>query len=92
MCKRIRRHSCVFRSKVTTHFGPKFPLISEQSYHLFRSKVSTFGADAETGGKKLPEWQRRWITQPGYLREKEVPVGSKEVIHAQDDQDPAPQA
>ena len=66
--------------------------ISEQSYHLFRSKVSTFGADAETGGKKLPEWQRRWITQPGYLREKEVPVGSKEVIHAQDDRDPAPQA
>ena len=28
--------SCVFRSKVTTHFGLKLPLNSEQSYHLFR--------------------------------------------------------
>ena len=25
---------CVFRSKVTTHFGPKLPLISEQSYRV----------------------------------------------------------
>ena len=33
---------CVFRSKVTTHFGPKLPLISEQSYHLFRSESFHF--------------------------------------------------
>ena len=35
-------NSCVFRSKVTTHFGPKLPLISEQSYHLFRSESFHF--------------------------------------------------
>ena len=35
-------HRCVFRSKVTTHFGPKLPLISEQSYHLFRSESFHF--------------------------------------------------
>ena len=33
-----RRINCVFRSKVTTHFGPKLPLNSEQSYRLFRSE------------------------------------------------------
>ena len=33
---------CVFRSKVTTHFGAKLPLISEQSYHLFRSESFHF--------------------------------------------------
>ena len=40
--EKAARRQCVFRSKVTTHFGPKLPLISEQSYHLFRSESFHF--------------------------------------------------
>ena len=38
----VQTVECVFRSKVTTHFGAKLPLISEQSYHLFRSESFHF--------------------------------------------------
>ena len=40
--KKATAITCVFRSKVTTHFGAKLPLISEQSYHLFRSESFHF--------------------------------------------------
>jgi hypothetical protein len=41
--RRKQPTGCGFRSKVTKRFGNKLPVISEQSYHAFRSKVTTFG-------------------------------------------------
>ena len=46
---------CVFRSKVATRFGLKWPPNSEQSGHLFRSESGRFLAAAETGGRHVPK-------------------------------------
>ena len=51
-----REHiECVFRSKVATRFGLKWPPNSEQSGHLFRSESGRFLAAAETGGRHVPK-------------------------------------
>ena len=49
------RHRCVFRSKVATRFGLKWPPNSEQNGHLFRSESGRFLAAAETGGRHVPK-------------------------------------
>ena len=46
---------CVFRSKVATHFGARWPPNSEQSGHPFRSESGRFFAAAETGGRHVPK-------------------------------------
>ena len=46
---------CVFRSKVATRFGLKWPPNSEQSGHSFRSESGRFLAAAETGGRHVPK-------------------------------------
>ena len=46
---------CVFRSKVATRFGLKWPPNSEQNGHLFRSESGRFLAAAETGGRHVPK-------------------------------------
>ena len=46
---------CVFRSKVATRFGLKWPPNSEQNGHLFRSESGRFLATAETGGRHVPK-------------------------------------
>jgi predicted MPP superfamily phosphohydrolase len=40
---RMDEYKCGFRTKVTNRFGNKLPVISEESYHAFRSKVTIFG-------------------------------------------------
>ena len=47
--------SCVFRSKVATRFGLKWPPNSEQRSHPFRSESGRFLAAAETGGRHVPK-------------------------------------
>ena len=49
------KDGCVFRSKVATRFGLKWPPNSEQSGHLFRSESGRFLAAAETGGRHVPK-------------------------------------
>ena len=51
----VARVNCVFRNKVATRFGLKWPPNSEQSGHLFRSESDRFLAAAETGGRHVPK-------------------------------------